>query len=202
MAHLIDHLSGPAAEVLAGVRVSHDTIVADARSIAANLSGLPGDVWGVAAKRITADAGTQPLGELVNQLATVERLTDVLVWVIAAHGPGVEVAANPTTTSIGSDLTVGVSPRWCIEVSDVTRAGNANGKLDKDLNALGRVADADPSARCFLAMSPEWIGWLSSQLDRFWTRRGWQRPDPADVHDSGGPAQTGIIEVRRIPTFG
>ena len=101
----------------------------------------------------------QPLGELLNQLSTVERLLDTLEWAKGKKMTTV-VEANPTTSrgpedTCSHDLVVTDGTQIMVfEVSDVANSnnGNANGKMTKDLKTLGKCNCK--STQKLLAVSP------------------------------------------------
>jgi hypothetical protein len=196
MPHLIDHLDGPLVEVREALELRRRQLAVSAKAIALRLAELPVEGWGIAAKRIAASTESQPFGELLNQLATVERLVDALIWAEGECPPSTAVSVNPTTSFRGSDLVVQLRPRWYFEVCDVTRPGNSNGKLDRDLRSLTAVS-ADLGARQFLVVSAEWTTWLSRQPARFWESRGWRPTQLADMHAGVGLNGTGVLEMRR-----
>lgn len=196
MGHLIDHIEGSAAAVLIALSEQHDLLVQDAQAVARLMDSTPAESWGTATKRVLGRSSGQPLAELVNQLATVERLIDVLHWLVGLHGGEVHVRANPTTSSTGSDLTVALDPAWHFEVSDVARMGDGNNKLAKDLASLRTVRELWPGARTFLAVSPEWSDWLARRPALVWVKHGFAPISPADAHVEVGPAHTGVFEVR------
>jgi hypothetical protein len=137
----------------------------------------------------------QPIGELLNQAATIERMMDALGWVEERLSPTVAVSANPTTSSNGADITVETDRTWYFEVCDVASPSNTNRKLDKDLSTMARIRSNDPDGRFFLAVSPEWVKWLAGQRQAFWTRRRWNLPHRDSIHRAVGDAETGVVEL-------
>ena len=135
--------------------------------------------WVVQIKRSPVDVGgvpmvpegveSQPFSEVVNQLATVERLIDALDWAVGQQMDTVE-HCNPATSggrkgSCSHDLVVtGPGGKMVFEVSDVAGAsGNGNGKVTKDLIALRGCICKDAEnkrAQRFLAVSPSSGDWI------------------------------------------
>ena len=115
---------------------------------------------------------SQPFAEIVNQLATVERLLDSLVW--AGRIGGVDVIeCNPSTSrgpaaSCSHDVVVRCSDVIVVvEVSDVAGVnGNANQKMEKDLATLDRCTCEGAAVRRILAVSPQSASWLQARLGR------------------------------------
>lgn len=115
---------------------------------------------------------SQPFAEILNQLATVERLLDVLAW-SARVGAVHVIECNPSTSrgpvaNCSHDLVVrGAGLRIVVEVSDVAgEIGNANRKMEKDLATLDRCRCGDTSARRILAVSPQSARWLQARARR------------------------------------
>jgi hypothetical protein len=140
--------------------------------------------WGCAEKRrlvdlseVAADGhlrgmigvASQPFGEIVNQLATVERLLYALRW---AEENGAErvlecnsTTSRPSAAVCSHDLVVaGSDTTMVFEVSDVAgNDGNANGKMTKDLFTLARcTCAAGSTARRLLAVSAGSGRWLET----------------------------------------
>jgi len=184
MAHLIEPLQGPCALQDAHQELfqAYAVLVASARQAAQALANLDPIGWGAAAKRLRvtwigtstsllSDEGDQPLTEVINQCATVERMLDAMAWVLSVAPSAELLRAHPTTSSRpadanDNDLTVLVAgERWSFEVSDVASSvADGNRKELKDLVSLGliveaggmwKLADPLPSGRLFLAVSPE-----------------------------------------------
>jgi len=161
----------------------HDAV---ARAAAAHQAGVDTvDHWGCVVKRRPVDLSelaiddalggmigvtSQPFGEIVNQLATVERLLDALRW---SQGNGAQevVECNPSTSrgqagTCSHDLVVAASETTIVfEVSDVAGdSGNANRKMEKDLATLDRcTCGMRSSARRLLAVSPQSGHWLEAR---------------------------------------
>ena len=150
----------------------HSLIVEATRSWL--IAEFPLETWGTSAKRRPIDlvglhpwigAKSQPFSELVNQLATIERLLEALDWSVV-RGLEEVVACHPTTSSGAHDLVArGEGPSVCVfEVSDVAGAsGDANQKMAKDLRNLARCACiyCSEGAEKYLATSPTSGDWLS-----------------------------------------
>ncbi len=145
------------------------------------------DHWGCVAKRRPVDlsavandpgmrgligVSSQPFAEIVNQLATVERLLDSLVW--AGRIGAVDVIECNPSTSRGpaarcSHDVVARCPDGIvvIEVSDVAGVnGNANQKMEKDLETLDRCTCEGAAVRKILAVSRQSASWLQARLGR------------------------------------
>jgi hypothetical protein len=190
MGHLIKPLLQPCPLQHARQELSlaHQDLVAAARLAAKTLAAAEANHWGAAAKRVRVtwsvsasallcEKGDQPLTEVINQCATVERLLDAMDWVLADAPAAVLLRCHPTTssrpgTSADNDLAVQVAgERWSFEVSDVVRAdADGNQKELKDLSSLGlitcerdrwRLSDPYPQGRHFLVVSPEFATRLS-----------------------------------------
>ncbi len=181
MPHLIELPNVPIdlAAVLDELEGAHGAIVVAAR--AWRSTELPDETWGASAKRSLVDlenlhpwigVAYQPFGELVNQLATVERLLEALRWAASADFNTV-LACHPTTSSGDHDLVVRREngSLGVFEVSDVAGdSGNANQKMTAD---LGLLIDCSCSycgegAAKYLATSRVSGEWLR----RFVTRTG------------------------------
>jgi hypothetical protein len=174
MAHLIEPTRETTAlsEYQIELAIVHDLIVGAARR--RSPSDEPLNTWGASAKRHTVTlAGLhpwtgvdrRPLSELLNQMATVERLLDALNWA-AQHEAREVLECHPTTSSGGHDLVVSVpdGPRLVVEVSDVAgHSGNENAKMTKDLDALLRCTCEHCAGTTVrnLATSPTSGMWLS-----------------------------------------
>ncbi|MDA8360202.1 MAG: hypothetical protein M0Z95_28765 [Actinomycetota bacterium] len=156
---------------------------------AVNLKRNPVSVVGV---HDLVGVTTQPLGELLNQLATVERLIDALGWAKTQNMTHVE-ECHPTTSrgakeTCSHDLVVtNKVDKMVFEVSDVAGDGNANRKMVKDLATLSNcncncTGPGDRPARKLLAVSPSSGEWLKA------TRPG------ATMHVEGAAPTTWIVE--------
>lgn len=124
---------------------------------------------GIALKRLTVDVGhrRERFAELVNQLATVERLLDVFIWLRSAHGDPHVVACHPTTSSNAAiglaglpdhDLVVSrlQAPMMAVEVFDVVAVKrDSNRKLAGDLDRLNHSLQIWPDLEAFAAMPRE-----------------------------------------------
>lgn len=137
------------------------------------------ETWGVSAKRSLVELANlhpwigvqfQPFSELVNQLATVERLMDALRWAASAEFTTV-LACHPTTSSGDHDLVVlrENGSLGVFEVSDVAgEVGNANQKMTSDLRLLINCpcSHCDHEAEKYLATSRVSSDWLSRLASR------------------------------------
>ena len=218
MAHLIASFSSQthpdltAIQCRQALQAKHDEICVKAqeavRAAAEASTSTSAGGWGVAFKRIKVEVdsadGKQPLIEVINQMATVERLLDALTWIgLQAWGAqATVVACHPTTSSHGrkaSDMPkaeldhdlvvrVGASQDYWFEVSDVLQPTDGNRKLMKEEISLGirpKEKDAElkvqvsASVRRFLVTSPEWAD--HSKLkgkDSCWQKLDWPSGAP------------------------
>lgn len=200
------HLFLPLAEAIGlkeyrlQLTAAHDAV---ARAAAAHQVAVASiDHWGCLAKRRAVDlsalaedpelrgligVASQPFAEIVNQLATVERLLDTLAW--ADQIEAVEVTeCNPSTSRgpaapCSHDLVVRCPDRLVVvEVSDVAGdSGNANRKMEKDLDTLDRCT-CDGPVRRILAVSRQSARWLQA------------RPGLVTVVEAGEGEGTWIVE--------
>lgn len=191
------------------------------------------DGWGSKAKRIkvaptskgSGEAADQPLGEVINQCATVERLLDALTWVTQQSGGDCakvllchptasssksENAPDPSGENVDHDLIVRVNgEQWRFEVSDVANADrDGNRKEAKDLKSLGYELDESPptdGARRFLVVSKEFGRLIGRKHAKRRTRSGQGRNGKAPpwwqycFHEC---RKTYIVEVRAIAPGG
>jgi hypothetical protein len=113
---------------------------------------------------------SHPFGEVVNQLATVERLLDALRWA-ETNGAERVVECNPSTsrapagTCSHDRVVAGPGTTMVFEVSDVAGVtGNANHKMEKDLMTLDSCScGAGSVVRRLLAVSPQSGLWLEAR---------------------------------------
>ena len=140
---------------------------------------------------------SQPFNELVNQLATVERLVDALKWAESV-GFSVVLACHPTTSSGDHDLVVRRPDQTLgvFEVSDVAGPrGNENNKMANDLKALA-------SCNCEFCRSGAVKYLVTSSVSGQWLQKQVRRAERihalelASLHQvSGGKSGTTITEV-------
>jgi hypothetical protein len=143
---------------------------------------LSDGAWGATAKRALVEVEefpplirkqSQPLQEVVNQIATVERLIGALTWAETAGFTEVR-RCHPTTSSGDHDLVVESTDRLLgvFEVSDVSGvSGNGNQKMAADIRTLVtcRCDFCERAAKKYLATSPtsaEWLRRLIGDRDR------------------------------------
>jgi hypothetical protein len=211
MGHLIQPLEGPRplADAQNELIQAHRELVQAGRKAASLLAGLEAPAWGSAAKRVRSGPSGQPLNELINQCATVERLLDAMAWVLKQDPEATLLRCHPTTSSgpqagEDNDLIVLVAgERWCFEVSDVVNtSADGNQKELKDLRSLGLVvafgsvwqlADPLPQGRQFLVVSLEFADRLM-RPSRHLLRTGQLR---YTRHEHRG--STAVIEVHPNP---
>ncbi|MBM5822432.1 MAG: hypothetical protein FJ082_08250 [Cyanobacteria bacterium K_Offshore_surface_m2_011] len=222
MAHLIQPLLQPCPlqDAWQELMRAHLALVAAARQAATTMAAVEANDWGVAAKRVRvtwaltpsgllSETGDQPLTEVINQCATVERLLDAMAWVLSRAPAAELLLCHPTTSSrpkesADNDLVVeAAGERWCFEVSDVA-SGDADGnqKELKDLGSLGliaregdrwRLADPYPPGRHFLVVSPE-FGARLCRPTRHLLKTGQLRYSRLNA-----PGQSVLLEVHRNP---
>jgi hypothetical protein len=132
-------------------------------------------------KRQPTEPTKQPMAELVNQCATVERLLDALAWAGNRLGPTAEVLlVHPSTSGSGQwqrdeqgrdipdhDAVLRCGEKLHVfEVSDVASPSDNNGKTKKDLGTLEGTLRAverglsegelvGDAVRSYLVVSPE-----------------------------------------------
>lgn len=156
--HLVKPQFGPIREVLVAVEEAHRILVAAARAVEVQLSQLSDETWGIQAKRVQVDVEgrKQPLGEVINQCATIERLIDALRWVGEQSPEATVIECHPTTSDGTNDLVVRLPDESILrfEVSDVIDPRDSNRKEDKDLQSLRDALLGAPVAqRSFLVTS-------------------------------------------------
>lgn len=165
--HLIRPLTaaeGPmdAPAYLGQLQGAHDAIVGRAVGWT---HAVAGPSWGIRAKRTLVDltgahplvtSEKNPISELLNICATVERLLDALGWAIENGWAQSVLECSPTTSGVAgpSDIrTRGVEGEAWFEVSDVVSARDGNRKLQTD---LARLELATAGVATFLVTSPSW----------------------------------------------
>jgi hypothetical protein len=222
MAHLIQPLLQPCPlqDARQELMRAHHALVAAARQAATTMAAVEVSDWGVAAKRIRVtwalmppgllnETGDQPLTEVINQCATVERLLDAMAWVLSRAPAAELLLCHPTTSSRpndsgDNDLVVEVAgERWCFEVSDVVSGGaDGNHKEIKDLSSLGlivcegarwQLSDPYPPGRHFLVVSPEFAKRLC-RPSRHLLKTGQLRYSRLNA-----PGGTAVLEVHPNP---
>lgn len=177
MPHLIEPSTEPVEVVAfrAGLEGAHLALVEVAKQW--SFSEIPPESWGVSAKRAFVQVEgshpwvgvtSQPFNELVNQLATVERLLDALKWAESV-GFSLVLACHPTTSSGDHDLVVRRPDQTLgvFEVSDVAGPrGNENNKMANDLNTLANCncQFCRSGAAKYLATSSVSGQWLEKQV--------------------------------------
>ncbi len=192
---------------------AHDYLVS---ACIKSLASIPvqGPLWGIHMKRLRVAFGeedrpaivrkdSERLGEVINMVATLERLIPVLAWF--AEQPEfrelVVTECHPSTSSKkgSNDLMLQDAQGNVVvrcEVCDVASSSAAqNGKETSDLKNLG-CADGVPAdgIRRFICTSPEFASAIQS------TRRKWQlkmhRYQPITLGDEG---DTILIELLAVP---
>ena len=208
---------------------AHDAWAEAARTTLRSLAEKAAERWGIQSKREPVKSpnatlgGDQPLSEILNQCATMERLLDALRWATTElpHYNEVRVA-HPTTSSRkrrksanassdnstdsaeteplepDNDLILATEDGHLaiFEVSDVaSKSGDGNHKEEKDLKSLGvSEQSASDATRRFLVVSAGFGQRLKHRGPRV---SGWKYEAllQADVDDT---SCTWIIEVQRI----
>ena len=187
--------------------------------------------WGTEAKRLVVtmednvegEAERHPLGEVINQCATIERLLDAMAWIAQQPGGAEAVVrlCHPTASSnktsdqkpdgvADHDLVVEVAgQQWRFEVSDVANDKNdGNRKEAKDLDSLECGIDQnlpDDGVRRFLVVSSEFGRLLKRKHATRRTRAGAGRngkAPPGWQYRFHGCGRTVIAELRAIPPDG
>lgn len=157
--------------------------------------------WGIEIKRSLVDISKcndplvegrpQSFTEILDQLATIERMIDALKWIKKSHRQWTYVhQCNPTTSSKGKDLAVGDGKgikdiKAIFEISDVSgNNGNANGKMKDDIDTLSKC----PHYERYLVVSSSSWNWLENQKGtkptftlRFPNPPAGQKPDKTDI---------------------
>jgi len=167
-------------DYLSRLAAAHDAV---ARAAATHQTVLDSkDHWGCVVKRNPVDlthlgvdydligVSSQPFGEIVNQLATIERLLDALRWA-QSNGASEVLECHPSTSRGPADtcshdlVAASDGTRLVFEVSDVAgESGNANRKMDKDLVTLeGCTCGNAAPVRKLLAVSPQSGRWLQAR---------------------------------------
>jgi hypothetical protein len=182
MKHLVTTFSNVSlAEACRELRNAHDYLVDCTR---AALSEIPtsGPLWGIRMKRLHVDLtrpgrpgmvrkDTERLGEVINMVATLERLVAAIVWFQAQpRYEDLRVSeCHPSTSSAkgSNDLMLAAEDGQIVvrcEVCDVaSRSAGQNGKESKDLKSLGCAEGVpDDGVRRFICTSPEFAGALQS----------------------------------------
>ncbi len=175
-------------EALKLLSTAHGYLVDRAANTIASLGHVPPHRWGIQVKRSSvALGGTRPIlvtkaserfAEVLNIVATLERLIDALRW-FQAH-PSFStlwvLECHPSTshTPGANDLVLGElsgAVRVRCEVSDVVaKNAHQNNKERLDLRALGvEGAPPDDGASRFLVVSSEFADALAQR------RRAWHR---------------------------
>lgn len=174
MSHLISNLLEPAPlnRYRSDLQEAHDRLVNAARTW--DPMAPPLASWGQSAKRQLVPVASlhpmvaatdQAFNEVMNQLATVERLLDAIAWAGSEGATRID-ECNPTTSNWHPhDLVLSDSGRpWGVfEVSDVAGpGGNENDKMKKDLKRLVdcECGPCGTGARRFLAVSESSGKWL------------------------------------------
>jgi hypothetical protein len=201
----MEHLICPIRETSVGdcylrLKHAHDYLVSIAKNGIRELASIDDvAIWGTRAKRVCvifAEERPSDIGqkikshniiEVVNQIATVERLVDVLEWAQMSESTLTEfcdvVVCHPCTSSAPdqecweNDLVLrnvqGCEARF--EISDVASDSDGNGKHKKDLTNLrilnkdGTLARSMTNARLFVAVADEFAGCVRKRgMSRKW----------------------------------
>lgn len=234
MAYMIQpYVTGkrPLADYQRELRARHTAWATAAVSALTNAAAYGTDGWGSATKRLQVspdvkgpgEADAQPLGEVINQCATVERLLDAMTWidqqagtdramVLLCHPTASSAKADPkgaTTQPVelpDHDLVIDLNgQQWRFEVSDVANGErDGNGKEAKDLASLGCAIDSgfpNDGARRFLVVSQEFGSLLARKHAKRRTRSGSGRngkAPPGWQYRLNGCNRTYIVEIRAM----
>jgi hypothetical protein len=200
----------------------HDTSLADcanriervreylARAVATWLPDLPNGLSGIELKRRSVllselprpaliEKDSERFGELVNMLATLERLLGALTWFgaqtgLSAYTVGVCHPTTSTAPGLNDLVLVDQHGRTAVrcEVCDVVAfAAGQNSKEKKDLASLG-CRDEVPmdGTRRFICTSEEFAAGLRS------SRRRWKhKAHRYEVHAVGDSVRTHMLEI-------
>ena len=219
------------------LKVDHDYLVERACEASKQWTNLLQSNWGTQAKRIIVNTASgrprdsliekdsEKLGELVNQVATIERLIDVLNMA-PKFSIGTQIfRCHPCTSSRKSDKVSGdndlilcngnssITDRF--EISDIaTEERDGNGKEYKDLKSLGfgwawneqgQSWDYEPpryDCNCYLVISSEFLRYLESGLyDGGKARNHWRSGLPPYIkykHLNPGPGETAVLLIETI----
>lgn len=184
MPHLINSFGGKAIkDGLSDLRATHDFLVDRAKLSIKKFESISSP-WGINAKRISVSLqcekrpaligkDEEKLSEVINMVATTERLIDVLEWFGRKENFSIH-ECHPSTSDNdgGNDLVLKIGGKIAVrcEVCDVisTNAGS-NGKEKKDLRNLGCGENVlDDGVERYICTSNEFAVALTSD------KRNWQ----------------------------
>ncbi len=214
MKHLVATFTNvPLSEACRELREAHDHLVACARAALTDIP-LSGPLWGIKMKRLRVDL-TRPtppkfvkkdaerLGEVVNMVATLERLIAAIEWfqTQAAFKDLRVVECHPSTSSAkgSNDLMLAGDDRRIVvrcEVCDVaSKVASQNRKESKDLKSLGCTQGVpNDGVRRFICTSPEFAGALQGvKRDRG------KSPHRYRGVSLGDPGDTVLLELDPAP---
>ncbi|MBA3312708.1 MAG: hypothetical protein M3552_11830 [Planctomycetota bacterium] len=231
MNHLVQTLSDISLpEAVRELREAHEFLVLKAE-VMFDVMPKAGPLWGIETKRMYVDLASDPrpaavrknrerFGEVVNIVATLERLIPALEWFDrqSIYRDYRVAECHPSTSSAkdGNDLVLSELGGQVVvrcEVCDVA-SGSAgqNGKEAKDLRSLGCAASVPADGvRRFICTSPEFARAIASPK-RLWSKKSYRyRSIPvgdegstvllevvaaeASLSDELEPATTGITEA-------
>jgi hypothetical protein len=216
MAHLVCAWKAlPATQCRAELERVLTYLVARARDQSVRLADLPAERWGCLAKRFKIDLGDskarpssiqkdkENIVELINMIATMERLVDALAWILGRDPQAQVVSCDPTTStphargrrngkgspallSLGvpaPDLHVrGSAFEAIFEVADIiSEVRDGNGKEKSSLRNLGCETSIPegPIAR-YLVVPEGFSAWLC-RTTRRWRDKHFAYDDPVPV---------------------
>jgi hypothetical protein len=151
MPHLIAPLGGITIdECVAQLSSAHDCLVTAAQEMLAHANEIEADYWGSDFKRLQVrlpsprpailQQSTHNFGEVVNQVAGLERLLDGLRWFATERPQAHVVSCHPSTSSAPGDNDVILSQAeemFRIEVFDIAGSKMTNNKLHTTLQTFG-----------------------------------------------------------------
>lgn len=214
LVHTLSDISLP--EAVRELREAHEFLVHKAEAMFAVMP-TAGPLWGIETKRMYVDLASGPrpaavrkdrerFGEVVNMVATLERLIPALEWFDRqAIYRDLRVAeCHPSTSSAkgGNDLVLSrIGGRVIVrcEVCDVASASaGQNGKEPKDLKSLGCAASvpADGVQR-FICTSPEFARAITNPKRRWKQKTYRYRSIP--VGDEGSTVLLEVIAAEATP---
>ena len=223
MNHLVNEIRDTSvADCYARLTVAHDYLVRAAMKAVSSMAAINGNTqWGTAAKRISVVLGAgRPIDigedieshnvvEVINQVATLERLLEVLAWARMTDS-GLEqfgrvVVCHPSTScsrksdSWENDLVLcdvdGAKARF--EVSDVASSRDGNDKYRKDLASLrvlsnnGALSALASDGRLFLAVSEEFSRYIRRCSPK------WNADNEVEHREVKNDGSTRVFEVVR-----
>jgi hypothetical protein len=181
--HLIEPLGNiPLNDCIAQLSSAHDCLVGAAKEMLAHANDIEADYWGSDFKRLQVklpsprpavlQQSAHNFGEIVNQVAGLERLLDGLRWFTTQRPNAHVVTCHPSTSSAPGDNDVILSKgteTFRVEVFDIAGTKVTNNKLHTTLQTFG-LETGWVSGRLLLFVSASVaprIGPLTRGLGRF-----------------------------------